>query len=263
MKIIFNNSTVHQINPVTNSISTFVDRVFKHLEHVPVSFRYADNPFNITKEKTYKQLISAAEILNVDVDTARLSDQQYLNYLHNIYEICYDGKNTTWLDFHESIHLCENFKSDNAHNRNTVRIDFREQGGLLKQKFKEEYYKDSTLTVSKGDCFLVWAELAKTPYDYFYDNEVDVADRVLELCKPWIWLKPSFRIAIDDVDLSRDTNEMMNWFSKYKDDFCRLHNLKHWQPECMFSVIPFGKLNNVDFFINDLKNGFKPERISP
>ena len=55
---------------------------------------------------------------------------------------------------------------------------------------------------------------------------------------------------------------MMKWFDQYKEDFIKKYGLVNWQPDHLFRVIPFGKMVDIDYFIDKLKSGNIPTRIS-
>lgn len=263
MKIIFDNDTHHEFDFIENSVSQIILRFFKHLRHVEIPFGVNHNPFTINQKDIYNLIKSSAKKLDLSIDTTRLADQKYLNHLHEIYERNYDGNNI-WLDFHSSIHSCEYLKNDfkNLYQHIAI-IDYQEKGGLLQTSFNEDYYKDSITTLEPGDIAISWAELGKTPYTYYKNQEPNNIDRILELCKPWISIKPYFIISMNDINLysKSETENVMSWFSPFKDEFVKFYNLKNWTPEHMFSVIPIGKLHDVDKFIFELSKNHKPKYI--
>ena len=113
MHITLTDGTDIVLDTVSSPVESALRQMLKHLQHVPVPFRDWDNPYYrdaVSHEELVNQLDKFANKLNITIDQSKClaTDDKYLNELHRIYEINYDG-NPDWLDFHETIHLCQRF----------------------------------------------------------------------------------------------------------------------------------------------------------
>jgi len=269
MKIFFNDGT--SINIVFNEsiLKNYVKDCFKHLQHIDIPFRERDHGGFLEKTNILSQvdyLIECGNKLSVEVDKQKClsSDQSYRNFLHSIYEKNYDG-NPIWLDFHETIHLLEDL--DCQKECPSFKIDYRETAGLLETKFQSGYRSEFVTKVKAGEVYVKWAELSKKPWAYWLDQEPDDIERICELCKPWIHLRPQLTISLKDQDFiqqelgKKNLDEFLSWWEPYEKTWCNHWNLDKWTWQDMFSVIPVGHVENIDTLISADKNGALVESI--
>jgi hypothetical protein len=232
----------------------------KHLQKIPLRFSNYDNPFSYTSAIGADQLIKNANLLNVKVDTTRLTDQAYLNSLHKIYEQGYDG-NSTWLEFHEAIHILEQVVSGNIA---PVGLGYGSEAGVLNVNYSYEELQTCQTTFSSGDCFVFFNELGKTPYSYWSDHEPDDFNRLIELSKPMIRLHFKIFIALTDINrLPSEENqaEFDAWFAPYKQKWCDHWGIPNWSIEQMRGGIRVGTIDNIDLLTAQLKKNITPTRL--
>jgi len=256
------------INLNNNEVSAIIYSKFKYLQHLELDFNETlrDNPFGkfyTDIDFTTQQLTTYARQLGFDIDQELTQD--YLNHLHEIYEINYH-KNPIplWLQFHEAIHQIESHKRDDLKNHPIV-FDYREKAGLLEVPLDRKFLKYKTTTLKKGDCYVKWQELSKDPYTYFKDKEPDDIVRLKELAKPWLLLRPTIRIATADREFYNhiDLDAFLEWFQPYREDWCNHWNIVDWDPMEMFSVITIGSVTKIDQLCLRFKNNQFPYKISP
>lgn len=265
MNIIFANGATIDLVFNSSPLASIYQKIYQHLQHLPIPFRDWDNPFYL-KNVTHQDLVDALIFygnkvsVQVDRDLCVAQDQNYLNKLHSIYEKNYCGE-SEWLDFHEHIHLCEkSFETKTSF----LLIDYRQKAGMLEKPFDPQWAKNSTTKVKAGDVFVAWAELGKTPYNYWTNQEPNNIDRMRELIKPWLLLKPKIRVALDDVDALEgiDIDAFESWWSQYSTPLCQHWNQPSWTTHDIFSVPVFARVPNIQELILLLKNNVNPVRIS-
>jgi hypothetical protein len=264
MQIVFSNNEILELVLDTTPITTVYKQIYKHLRHVPIPFRDWDNPFysdNLDHCDLVKRLIIHAGKVHVQIDQERClaQDQNYLNYIHEIYEKNYNG-NPAWLNFHEHIHLCERQYGQIS---KILRIDYREKSGMLEKPFDYKWLKNATTKIKAGDVFVNWAELGKTPYRYWKNREPNDMNRMQELIKPWISLKPKILIALEDIDTLKniEIEEFESWWMQHSKALCQYWNIPSWEINDIFSVTVFGQVPNLEAMILQLKNNQKPLKV--
>lgn len=260
MNLLFSNNSVIDFNLFDIPPANSVKKSFKHLQYVDLEFKDWDNPFSNSSPRNL--LLYYANLLNIDIPSNQdIFDQEYLNYLHEVYEKNYDGSDN-WLNFHEQIHRCETFNSSDK-NHFRLLIDYREKAGLLKKSFNNEWMQYSTTNVSSGDIYLSWSELAKPPYDYWKDGEPENIERMCELAKPWLHHRPRFSIALENNDFleNKKLSEFSEWWEKYERQWCDYWNIKHWNITDQSSVIVIGKVKNYSDIISLLKKNIVPKKV--
>lgn len=258
MHFLFNDLSVINFELFDTEVATKIYKSLKHLQHVNLNFRPWDNPFNQSSSQAL--LSEYAKKLNIDINTEQdIFDQKYLNYLHEIYEKNYNGEDY-WLDFHEQIHRCENF---NRTEPCICEIDFRENAGPLTQKFNLQWMKESIIKVKKGDIFIKWSELGKTPYNYWQDQEPDNLQRICELAKPWITLRPKFSVAFEDIDFlkNKEITNFENWWKTREKQWCDHWNLDNWTLKDQCSVLVIGKVNNLPEMQSKLEKNISIKKV--
>lgn len=266
MHILFRDGSKIQIDLVDSSLSNTLKSIYKHLQHVDIPFRShgQDNPLylkNSTFPSLVDTLVSFGKKVAVEVDRQRCicGDQDYYNYLHLIYEKNYNG-DPKWLDYHEHIHICENKKKQY---QNTINLDYREKAGILEKKFNKSWLEKPKTKVFAGDVFVAWAELGKTPYSYWENKEPNDIDRLCELAKPWLKLRPKLLIALEDIDFlnNKDVDGFNTWWAQYQSYWCRYWGYDSWTLEQMHSVGFVGTCLDIDKIQLLLKDEIYPSRI--
>jgi hypothetical protein len=247
------NNTSAKLTLLDTAAGRSMADMLKHLQHVPVPFTDLDNPYNKTTIDLDTHIVQQAARVGLSIDVARLRDQHYLNYLHWLYEEQYDG-GSVWLGFHENIHAIE------ERNRGTeplfAKINWRTQAGKITQPLTFEVQKCAVGQVCAGDVFVSYGELGKPLYTYWRDQEPNELARILQLCTPWTNFKPNIGIALEDVDLKPlDWDQFLEWGQRINSVYWNAldmppHNLS-WQ----YSVIPVGKLHNIDILKHCLQQG--------
>ena len=265
MHIILTNGTTVELETVPSPVETTVRSMFKHLQHVSLPFRPWDNPYyqdSISYDELVEQLATFASKLDIVVDKQRCVDRddEYFNTLHKIYESSYTG-DPAWLDYHETIHLCQRFFYTKK--RRMTTIDWRGKAGPLTKNFDPQWAKHGTTKIKKGDVCVEWNELGKTPYMYWIEKEPNSLARINDLVKPWSKLRPKLAIAMEDLDLlaGYQTLEFLDWWKDYQESWCKQYNLSSWTLEDMSCIVVY-KILNFDQFESELKQKNNPVKIS-
>jgi hypothetical protein len=263
MKLLFSNDSTIEIDIDNSQLGTTYQKIYKNLTHVPIPFSKWDNPYYL-KTLSYielvDQLILYANLVSVKVDRELClqRNQQHFNDIHKIYEKNYDG-HRAWLDFHEHIHLCEYYDRPCKF----LSIDYREKAGPLEKKFDMTWMKNTTTKIKKGDIFVQWAELGKTPYSYWLNNEPTDIARMCELAKPWLKLRPKLLIATDNKDTLENVkvDEFTEWWKQYSKPWCDHWGLESWTIKDIYAANVFGNVPDIDRIIFNLKNNILPVRV--
>jgi hypothetical protein len=263
MKLFFSNNKFAELHLNDSLVAERFKKIYKHLQHVPLNFKFWDNVYykiNIPIEKNIENLIICAKKLSIDVEKDKCLSQEYLNYLHKIYEKNYDG-NPDWLDFHEHIHMCE--KNNNSI-QNSIAIDYREKAGLLTKEIERNMLSNLQVKVKKGQLYTKWSELGKTPYSYYEDKEPNDIKRICELVKPWLLLRPKIYIALEDCDLIPQNNlqDFEIWWDTYSAEWCKHYNLEKYDLIDIFGASIIGFTDDCDRIDNLLKQNILPNRVS-
>ena len=269
MKLLFSDNSTIELAIDNSQVGTVYQKIYKNLTHVPIPFLKWDNPYylkNISYNELVNQLMIYAKQVSVDVDKELClqKNQQHFNDIHKIYEKNYDGRKV-WLDFHEHIHMCEEYH----YPCRILHIDYREKSGLLEKKFDMAWMSTATTKIKKGDIFIEWSELGKTPVGYWKNNEPNNINRLCELSKPWLKLRPKLLIATEDIDKLKDIETLDNikiddfnrWWEQYNAPWCKHWGIERWSIVDMNSVIVFGKVPEIDTLIGYLKNNIMPIKV--
>jgi hypothetical protein len=266
MYITLTDETDIALDVVSSPVELVLRSMLKNLQHVPVPFRDWDNPYyqdTVSYEELVDQLDKFASKLDIVIDQSKClaRDDKYLNELHRIYEVQYNG-NPNWLDFHETIHLCQRFFYPR---KNYIAfLDWREKAGPLLKKFEPQWSQYRTTQLTKGDVYLEWSELGKTPYTYWREQEPNDLARLNELAKPWLNFRPKLAIAMHDMNLldGYKVVEFSNWWKDYQESWCKNWNLTEWTLEDIHSGIVVYKVRDISQFELALKQKTYPRKIS-
>jgi hypothetical protein len=231
-------------------------KMLKHLQHVKLEEYPTDNPYRHDVETVINELLTYAKLLNINIDQSRFTDQQYLNYLHKIYEKNYNGS-YYWMHYQEAIHIVEHvfvehmIPGDCPH----THIDYREFAGKLKQPFDDRYRDLFETNITAGTVCVDWTELGKIPYDYWMNREVEDLNRMYELMKPWTGIKPKLKIFVRDRNMIPDDVDQFDiWFEQFKQPWLAHWGLKEWTHKDIFGRPPIGHLDDLEKFDSLLKN---------
>lgn len=261
MVIEFQNDRLVEIELLDSPIKDILIEIYRHLQHVKIPFKSWDCPItdDYDKQSLVDVLSEHAARLGIVVDRERLitGDQSYYNILHQIFENNSDGK-TAWLNYHESLHLCEGGLLFNF-----VRIDFRDLAGPLERSFDRRWLSQAVTQIRAGDVFCSWAELGKLPYTYWTDGEPDDIVRLCELAKPWLTLRPHLIVALHDQDFIENVNVtgFNHWWQSYQEKWCAYFGLTDWRWQEMFSVLPVGRIKDLHQLISHVNNKIIPSYI--
>jgi hypothetical protein len=264
MQIVFSNGKTVDLILNQTPMADVYQNIYKHLGNAPIPFRDWDNPFyfsNMTHQELVEKLILYASKVHVPIDRecCLTQDQNYLNDMHKIYEKNYNG-DPSWLDFHEHIHLCE---TKHVQTLKILRIDYREKSGMLEKPFDYKWLKNATTKIKAGDVFVNWAELGKTPYSYWKNNEPNDTIRMRELIKPWIKLRPNIMVALEDIDTLKnvEVEKFESWWAQHSQPLCQYWNIPAWSTTDIFSATVFGQVPNFETITTQLKNNHKPVKV--
>lgn len=263
MKLLFDVDTV-DIELYPGPATDRVLKCYKHLQHIPLPMREWDYPFYLdetTEENLIDQLCDFARQLDIVVDPTQCRQQSYLNDLHQVYERNYNGK-SPWLDFHESIHLCEPI-TDRLSFIKQLKVDYRELAGPLVSKFDHSFTSQCKMNLEAGEITVDWAELGKTPYRYWAHNEPDNMDRLCELAKPYLNFRPRVCIPIEPVRPREiiDVENFTKWWDPRQEPWCRRWGIDSWTLDDMFGQIVIGRIIDFDKFLQLLQSKSKLLRI--
>lgn len=259
IKIIFENGDEHVVELSDSPLKNKILKALKHLQHVKLPFKLYDNTFLQTCDTAKEQLLTWATEVGVDIDVDDLKKQEYLNALHEIYEKNYNG-DPAWLQYHEAIHITEQFLSADTVPHNRLSLDYREKAGPTNSPYEEHELQDFTLTIDPGDCVVVFNELGKTPYQYWSTGEPDNIVRLCQLAKPLLRFNFSISMHFDYVDKNNLLNldKFLIWFEQYKTEWCNHWNLKDWTKEQIIGVIKIGHCKSWLQVADLLKSGVEP-----
>jgi hypothetical protein len=263
--ITLTDGTTVELEAVLNPVETTVRSMLKHLQHVPLPFRPWDNAYyqdSISYNELVDQLDVFASKLEIKIEKHRCLDRDddYFNALHKIYESNYNG-DPKWLDYHETIHLCQRYFY--TAKKKVTTLDWREKAGPLIKDFDPQWAKYGTTKIKKGDVYVEWNELGKTPYMYWIEKEPNSIARINELVKPWSKLRPKLTIAMHDTEVlpGYQVIEFLDWWKEYQEQWCKQHDLSKWTIEDMSCIVVY-RISNFDQFDSALKQQNYPVKIS-
>jgi hypothetical protein len=260
MYIQFNDDCKISITLFNTPLKPVIEKMFKHLGQVPLPFRSWDHPYYRVTTQLVQTLEIYAKKLNIIVDKAKClaQDQLYFNHLHKIYEKGYDG-NPDWLDYHEHIHLCEK----KLFHRSDLILYHRELSGPLAQPMNLKWLKISTHQLQPGDLYVEWAELGKTPYTYWMNNEPDNKEQLCNLAKPWVNLYSKLTVSFSNRTLFpiHNQTDFDLWWQSRSQDWCQHWNIDSWTLADMNSVIVVGKIDNFHELTNILHGPAVPTYV--
>ena len=267
MKIVFQDQSIIDLNLFDTELAKYYIGACKHLQNIKIPFKHWDCPtyYNqLSFLDLIDQLTYYAGELGIEIDQLKCQqhNQLYFNYLHKIFEKQYTDGNPRWNDFHDHIHLCETYSKKMHHN---CHINFREKADLLTKSITPSILTNLTTKVKKGDAYMAWTTVGKNVHNYWADHEPNNIERICELAKPWVELRPQISIALDDINFLENISgisEFNTWWTQYHDDWCRHWQIPKWTIEQIFSVAVIGQVPEMDQLTKLLDCKIYPERLS-
>jgi hypothetical protein len=265
MQIVFSNGNTVDLILNQTPVAAIYQKIYKHLQHVTVPFQDWDSPFyfrNHSLTQLVTKLIMYAQKVNVPIDPQRClaQDQNYFNALHVIYENNSDS-GPDWAAFHRHLHMCEKNHDTETVMQRTMKIDYNEKSGLLEKPFDQQWLNDASSKISAGDAFACWQELGKTPYTYWHDNEPNDIERMRQVIRPWVKLKPNIFVALEDIDMQKDSVEFEQWWAQHSQQLCEYWNIPSWTVEDMSKCLVLGKVSDINSVTTLLKNNVRPIQV--
>jgi len=290
LKITLTDKSQFELTLDQSPFCDFLLRTYKHLQHIDVP-KTAKSELYLDKHQQdqYKQLWQSSiaelvklgqELANIDIDREQLTNQKYLNYLHQHYENNYKQTtyNRTWLKFHDLIHLIELFNKPSDEMINILcyyLIDYEDLDGKLQQSISDRTIIENSVTDFKeGHCYLIWQELGKTPMQYWRDgySGKDI-DHFLAVARPLTYIKPTLCIGLTDFEYKinqKEIDQFDKWFEPLKPLWMEHYNIDKLYDNEIYSLnhlfqgprFKIGELDNFKEFNQKLKNGITPIRVT-
>lgn len=269
MHILFDDGTDIPITIYPSDLSPVILKIFKHLQHVTLPFRPWDSYLYVDEhDRSFMidRLCYYGSLLGINVDKEKCSriDQNYFNQLHMLYESHYDGS-PSWLDFHEHIHLSER---KTCRHEKTISLDYREKSGLLEIPYNHDWVRHSTSDIATGDVYVSWAELGKTPFYYWANQEPDDLDRICKLAKPWLKFRPKLKVALEPINRMQEIRnksldeQFDRWWKQYHDDWCRHWGIDSWTIDDMFACNVIGHIDSISLVDDLLQARVYPVKVT-
>ena len=200
----------------------------KHLKNIPIDEIESDLVDLSDLHAIHKEFCEFADIQHKQLPIKL--QQEQLNDMHQLYEDLHDTlsrkkQNSALYKFHRAIHFYESRQLDPNHN-GIGHIGWGVKGGPLEVQFDcNPYYADKII---KGNIYLPWSELGKTPVQYFNDREPDDQSRLNQLAKPHITLRSKFYVAKNNIVPIELDKQFTNWFKEYKQAWLNHYNIPKW-----------------------------------
>lgn len=197
----------------------------KHLNRIPIDAIESLVADVSDLTTIYRQFCSFAGITPISVD--RNPSQHQLNLLHQVFETEHDRlsklpNNGIVYKFHHAIH-----KQEKSNQLPRTRVGWGvKEGPLTETMHCNNYYQEH---IKRNNIYLPWAELGKTPYQYWCDGEPNRIDRIIELCKPHVTFRAMFFLAHKDQPIIPFPNKFNQWFNQHKSSWCAAHSISDWE----------------------------------
>ena len=260
MKIEFQNKETIEIVMDDTWLKPLYLTAYKHLQHVDLSFSDVNNPYSSLDWA--QQFIDLGNRLGLDIDEdlVHAQDCDYFNTLHTYFIDHHPHDTGEWQTFHRLLHLSEK----NSPQERFANLSHVSAAWPLRQPYPTDYnYSDEVVSLKAGEVVLKWAELGKTPYQYWLDAEPDDLGSVIKLTKPRQYINFDMSVTLTDKNLipNSDFTKYNSWWKKYEDNWCKAHNVKSWPLKNNFSVIPLGNIADISKFEELLLQDILPKRI--
>ena len=199
----------------------------KHLSRIEIDEVESELIDLSNLQKIYSDFCSFSGLEKIDI--SEIPTQNECNMLHKIYELNHDRlsrqkNNNILYKFHHAIHYAE--KADKSLNTK-INIGWGVKEGPLTQNMNCQPFYENQL--EKNNLYLPWAELGKTPYTYWENNEPSDQRRFDSLCRPHITFRAKFFIAL--CDLKKPTvfpNQFNQYFNQFKSAWLDKHKIDDW-----------------------------------
>jgi hypothetical protein len=247
-----------------NPVSRYMVSCVKHLQHLFLEFNHRDNPLADSAGTNHQAVIlDFAKKLDINVDINQLTDQAYLNELHDQFLNSYSGTgNPNWLPLHDALHSIE----DSAHqDRTSIWVDYKDRAGPLIKPFDRALLQYHTPTVEAGDCCVTASELGKTMWCYYRDREPNETSRICSVVPPWRYLKPMLDIFYrheKDADRPYYTNpEFRSWVDSVSTAWAQHWGISDWSPVEISARLKVGRLLDIDIVQQKFRAGNVPVQL--
>lgn len=262
IKIILDNGKEYVITLIDSPIKNKIIKALKHLQNIKLPSSKFDNTIFYTFDSAIEQLLYYSNVLGITLEVGKIKDQSYLNILHKIYEENYsaNGKNdNNWLLYHEALHVVEKLLNKSRVPK-SITFDYKNLAGYTNTSYSFDELQTFKLNGQPGECFVAYNELGKTPYHYWKDKEPDNFERFCQLAKPMLRFNFAIKLFLEENDFSKleGLDEFINWFSKYKKDWCNYHNIPDWSIEQMLGEIPIGYCKDWEKILDEVSKGAVP-----
>ena len=274
LKIVWKDGFDADLFLYENPLAEFYYKCIKNLQHLELYFGPRENlyhPLLSDRAGCEQELINHFKKFDVVVEQEKLNNQQYLNYLHDIYfNNCKSksdaGYYNQWMLTHDMIHVME------LHNHQSypatvkfLKFNYRDMAGLLYQPFNPEYLKYANYSASAGTVYLSEQELGKNPKIYYENGEPGDIDRICQQVKPWVNIIPSAVLSLggqeENKNFDEENKDFIEWFAPYREAWTHYYNIPNWQPQDIFAKVHIGQVEHLDEFIKRAQQNNCPIKI--
>jgi hypothetical protein len=251
-----------------NPVADIYARCMKNLQHLDLYFSPRENPFDSVfkdDKKSRYTLVRLFSDQNINVDIDRLDEQDYLNYLHDIYfQNCNLGNQEqylAWTHVHDCIHIQEVLNGTRDKGGSVV-FNYRNLAGPLYRTFDRQWLEYARVSFEPGTVFLREQELGKNPLIYFKDGEPRDIDTMKRISKPWVNLIPTANLAIKKIEYQDAPADFLQWFDgPLREQWCQHWACQDWQPWEISAGIPIGHVSDLITLCDKFHQGDLPIRI--
>jgi len=204
-------------------------RQIKHLKNIPIDEIESYLVDLSDLRQIHKEFCEFAGIQYRSLP-AELS-QDYLNNMHQLYENLHNTlsrkkNNSALYKFHHAIHFYESKELNATIHNETITVGWGVKGGPLEESFPcNPYYSDKII---QNNLYLPWAELGKTPLQYFKNGEPSNQSRFNQLAKPHITLRSRFYVAKNNKLPKPLDKEFIEWFKNFEQEWLEHHKIPKW-----------------------------------
>lgn len=251
------NGHAEQYQIIDNHIGKIWQWQIEMLQQVPYSEIESKWPHK--KHYSWNQLVElvkkVTKTLDYNLDFELENTQDCSNKLHKVYEEIHAThvtpgkiKNQETLNliysFHHAVHDTE--KTFNP--IDYWKIDWGYKAGLCTKEISlHDYYE---YPVPQNHITSQWSELGKTPVSYYIDNEPNNQQRINELVKPHLHLRPTFCINSNTKTGDEFPQGFNEWWTSYAKIWYLKHNISDWEIRhdygCVILATPLSK-GSVDW----------------
>lgn len=199
----------------------------KHLSRIEID-KVESELTNVSDlQKIYSDFCNFAGLEKLNI--SEIPNQNECNLLHQIYEKNHDRlsrleNNSILYQFHHAVHQAE--KIDKSL-KTKMNIGWGVKEGPLTQKINCHPFYEKQL--KKNNLYLSWAELGKTPYTYWKNNEPADQNRFNCLCQPHMTFRAKFFVALSDLDVPIVfPNQFNQYFNQFKSSWLQIHGIEDW-----------------------------------